>query len=86
MPLYGTKVKVTRTASPVGPVVIVHVPGVSRIGQVYSQESPQGTVEFFAWVTTGYGPSGQPQVERVPRFGGCSTLEELEETLVTGGK
>lgn len=84
MPSYGSKVRVTRTQSSVGTVLIAHIPGVSKIGQVYQQESVQGTCEFYSWCTTGYGPSGTPQVERVPRHGGYPTLEELEESIVKG--
>jgi hypothetical protein len=81
MPVYGQKIRVTRTSSSVGPVLVVHSPGVSRIGQVYMRESDRGIAEFYAWVTHGVSPSIAPSVERVPFKGGLSTIEELEKLI-----
>lgn len=83
MPTYqGVKIKTTRSTSSVGPVIIVHVPGVSRIAQVYTRENATGMIEFYAWVSTILGPSIRPEYELVPEKGGCATMEDLEENIV----
>lgn len=81
MSIYTQKMKVTRANSSVGPVIIVHTPGVSRIAQVYQQEGDQGMVVFWGWVTSGFSPSTEPKSERVPTKGGCPTIEDLEQLL-----